>query len=153
MPFRHFRNDTITDTEMDYIPYNTQLTTEVRTVNNKNVLNTQTAGDNLLDPEKYNRNSNLQSQISQENQIQEQKKMANAILEEEKETGWWGIFLTLAFVRQFTFYLVLITFWIHVYQLKMNLYSGAIGYVSLYFCKIMGTNLVRYSLMKYLPKT
>ena len=35
----------------------------------------------------------------------------------------------------------------------MNLYYGALGYLALYGSQILGTNLVRYSLMKYLPQT
>ena len=34
----------------------------------------------------------------------------------------------------------------------MNPYFGALGFLCLYTCKILGTNLVRYSLMKHLPE-
>ena len=47
--------------------------------------------------------------------IMELQDKAEAILEEERGTGWTTIFILLAFARQFVFYLILITFWINVF--------------------------------------
>ena len=47
--------------------------------------------------------------------IQELKNEAASIIEEERATGWQNIFLVLAFARHFSFYLILITFWIHIF--------------------------------------
>jgi len=74
----------------------------------------------------------------------------------------------LACTRSFIHYLIIITFWIHLYQvrlsddnlfihlfclfqIKVNLYLGALGLIFFYGAKVLGTSLVRYSLMKQLP--
>ena len=77
------------------------------------------------------------------------KARANLIIEEEKQRSWSAIFLMLALSRQFTFYLILITFWMHIYQIGISPYFGALGYAFLYGFIILGTNFVRKSLSNH----
>ena len=77
------------------------------------------------------------------------KARANLIIDEEKQRSWSCIFLLLALSRQFTFYLILITFWMHIFQVGISPYFGALGYAFLYGFMILGTNFVRKSLSNH----
>jgi len=70
-------------------------------------------------------------------------------MEEEKQKPWHCIFITLALTRQFTFYLIIITFWMHIYQIGISPYFGALGYLLLFGAKILGTNFARKGLINH----
>lgn len=67
----------------------------------------------------------------------------------EKSKPWYCIFITLALLRQFTFHLIIITIWMHIYQIGISPYFGALGYFLLFGSKIIGLNFVRKGLINH----
>ena len=106
--------------------------------------------DNPFDRDLGTASPNKGSQIpADQSNVADLKARANLIIEEEKQRSWSAIFLMLALSRQFTFYLILITFWMHIYQIGVSPYFGALGYAFLYGFMILGTNFVRKSLSNH----
>ena len=71
----------------------------------------------------------------------------------EKEANWSTVFPIMAFARQFGFYLLIITFWMHFKQMNMNEYVGILGFILIYSFKYAGVCLVRNSLAKLIPRS
>ena len=72
-----------------------------------------------------------------------------ALFDEEKSRSWQCIFLMLALARHFPLYLILITFWMHIYQVGMSPFFGALGYLLLFGLMILGTNFAHRSLSNH----
>ena len=71
------------------------------------------------------------------------------LFDEEKSRSWQCIFLMLALARHFTLYLILITFWMHIYQVGISPFFGALGYLFLFGLMILGTNFAHRSLSNH----
>ena len=70
----------------------------------------------------------------------------------EKEANWSTMFPVMAFARQFGFYLLIITFWMHFKQMGINVYLGILGFFLIYCFRYIGICIVRNSLKKQLPR-
>ena len=66
----------------------------------------------------------------------------------EKEANWSTVFPIMAFARQFGFYLLIITFWMHFKQMQINAYLGILGFFLVYFFRYGGIWMVRNSLKR-----
>ena len=70
----------------------------------------------------------------------------------EKEANWSTVFPIMAFARQFGFYLLIITFWMHFKSMEMNNYVGILGFLLIYSFRYAGICMVRSSLTKLIPR-
>ena len=70
----------------------------------------------------------------------------------EKEANWSTMLPVMAFARQFGFYLLIITFWMHFKQMVINVYLGILGFFLIYCFRYIGICIVRNSLKKQLPR-
>ena len=89
------------------------------------------------------------SGVADQGTVADLKQRKHRIFEEEKSKSWYCVFLMLALTRQFTFYLIIISFWMHIYQVGISPYFGALGFLFLHGLKILGTNFVRKSLLNH----
>ena len=71
----------------------------------------------------------------------------------EREANWSTIFPIMAFARQFGFYTLIITYWIHFRQMGFTLYLGILGFFLIYFMKFIGICIVRNCMSNQIPKT